>query len=72
MERKIVTTPVFEGLEKHLLKAQLVKIDSACELTLRGLFKIRKEDEEAPVDDRIFNEIDPEEEFKEPEHSYYH
>lgn len=72
LERKIINSPVFDGQEKHLLKAQLVKIDSACELTIKGLFKVRREDEEAPVNDKIFNDVDPEDEFKEPEHSFYH
>ncbi len=36
------------------------------------MFKVRKEDEELPVNDTIFNDVDPEEEFKEPDHGFYH
>ena len=46
LERKIVNTPVFEGLEKHLLKAQLTNIDHSCEICLKGVFKVWREDEE--------------------------
>lgn len=45
----IVNTPAFEGLEKHLLKAQLVRIDSACEICLKDFYRVKKEDEDLPI-----------------------
>ena len=41
LNKRIISSPVFNGQEKHLLKCVLSKIDHACELTINGIYKIK-------------------------------
>lgn len=64
LEKIIVSSPVFDGLEKHLLKAQIVRIENGTSLIPKGVFVIKKEDEEEEIDLTSFLEIEKEEEPK--------
>lgn len=58
MDRHVTTSPPFPGLEKHLLKAQLVRITHNCEIVPKGLY--------SPLEDNP-DEVDYAEDFKMPE-----
>ena len=40
LEKRVKTYPKFRGKEKHLLKAQIVRISFGTELTAAGKFKV--------------------------------
>jgi radial spoke head protein 4A len=58
LNKKVVSSPPFDGQEKHLLKAQLVRITHNCEIVPKGLY--------APLEENP-DEVDFAEEFKMPD-----
>ena len=70
LEKKIVSSPTFDGLEKHLLKAQIVRIDNSTCLMPKGEYLIKKEDEEE-IDLSNFVEIEKEEEPKKKDLNFF-
>lgn len=58
LAKNVVSSPPFHGQEKHLLKAQLVRITHNCEIVPKGLY--------APLEDNP-DEVDLAEDFKMPD-----
>lgn len=49
LESDVLSSPAFPGKEKHLLKAQIVRITHCCEIVPKGLYNA-KEDNPDQVD----------------------
>lgn len=58
LSKKVVSSPPFQGQERHLLKAQLVRITHNCEIVPKGQY--------APLEDNP-DEVDYAEDFKMPD-----
>ena len=50
LDRSVDHYPPYPGKEKHLLKAQIVRITHSCELAPKGLYKISEENGISTVD----------------------
>ncbi len=65
LDKKIISSPPFKGLEIHLLKAQIVRIDHSTSLIPKGDYLIRTDEADDEEDDpTLFIEIEKEEEPK--------
>ncbi|KAM3137989.1 hypothetical protein pb186bvf_009884 [Paramecium bursaria] len=57
LEADVITNPYFFGKEKHLLKAQIVRITQSTQIAPKGQFTLREDD---------IKEIDPTQDYKLP------
>lgn len=44
LDAEVVSYPIFSGKERHLLRAQITRISSACTIIPKGIYKLNEED----------------------------
>jgi radial spoke head protein 4/6 len=44
LEKKVVSNPHFNGLEKNLLRAQIARISQSTQLVTTGIYKVNEDD----------------------------
>lgn len=44
LNKKVAAESIFSGQERHYLKCIVAKIDLECELTIKGMYKIKQEE----------------------------